>query len=204
METNNEYEIIYLAQEANEAAQEFLVEKYNYIIKIIINKCLLNHNLIINEYSELYAEGMYALLQAILNYNFNQRVKFSTFAYLVIDRRIKKYIAKLQSKSNYLINSSCSLDKLMFDNNKVSVMDAIKDLKNDPYTKMVNLEKVQISSSIIKKTLSKLEYEVYLLMLKGYDYNKIANILSKNTKQIDNTIQRIKAKLKALKALELN
>ena len=146
---------------------------------------------------------MYALLQAILNYNFNQRVKFSTFAYLVIDRRIKKYIAKLQSKSNYLINSSCSLDKLMFDNNKVSVMDAIKDLKNDPYTKMVNLEKVQISSSIIKKTLSKLEYEVYLLMLKGYDYNKIANILSKNTKQIDNTIQRIKAKLKALKALEI-
>ena len=203
METNNEYEIIYLAQEANEAAQEFLVEKYNYIIKIIINKCLLNHNLIINEYSELYAEGMYALLQAILNYNFNQRVKFSTFAYLVIDRRIKKYIAKLQSKSNYLINSSCSLDKLMFDNNKVSVMDAIKDLKNDPYTKMVNLEKVQIYSSIIKKTLSKLEYEVYLLMLKGYDYNKIANILSKNTKQIDNTIQRIKAKLKALKALEI-
>ena len=203
METNNEYEIIYLAQEANEAAQEFLVEKYNYIIKIIINKCLLNHNLIINEYSELYAAGMYALLQAILNYNFNQRVKFSTFAYLVIDRRIKKYIAKLQSKSNYLINSSCSLDKLMFDNNKVSVMDAIKDLKNDPYTKMINLEKVQISSSIIKKTLSKLEYEVYLLMLKGYDYNKIANILSKNTKQIDNTIQRIKAKLKALKALEI-
>ena len=203
METNNEYEIIYLAQEANEAAQEFLVEKYNYIIKIIINKCLLNHNLIINEYSELYAEGMYALLQAILNYNFNQRVKFSTFAYLVIDRRIKKYIAKLQSKSNYLINSSCSLDEFMFDNNKVSVMDAIKDLKNDPYTKMVNLEKVQISSSIIKKTLSKLEYEVYLLMLKGYDYNKIANILSKNTKQIDNTIQRIKAKLKALKALEI-
>ena len=91
----------------------------------------------------------------------------------------------------------------MFDNNKVSVMDAIKDLKNDPYTKMINLEKVQISSSIIKKTLSKLEYEVYLLMLKGYDYNKIANILSKNTKQIDNTIQRIKAKLKALKALEI-
>ncbi len=198
---NNEYEMIYLAQEANEKAQEYLLEKYNYIIKTTISKNININNFNSSYYQELYSEGLIALLHAILNYDLNQNAKLSTFAYLLVDRSIKKYIHKLNNKNNQLINYSYSLDSLMM-NKDISFMEVIKDLRNDPYTKIINIEKINISSERIKQVLSKFEYEVYSFMLKDYNYTQIANVLNKTPKQIDNTIQRIKAKLKTIKLLE--
>ena len=51
----------------------------------------------------------------------------------------------------------------------------------------------------VNKLLSKVELEVYKLMKDGINYKEIANILGKTPKQIDNTIQRIRIKLKKLK-----
>ena len=48
----------------------------------------------------------------------------------------------------------------------------------------------------INKDLTKLEQEVFHLKLKGYDYKEIAKRLNKSPKAVDNTIQRIKVKIK--------
>ena len=48
----------------------------------------------------------------------------------------------------------------------------------------------------IKEKLSNQEYEVFSYMLDGLDYLEISKKLNKSPKQVDNTIQRIKTKIK--------
>jgi RNA polymerase sporulation-specific sigma factor len=48
----------------------------------------------------------------------------------------------------------------------------------------------------IEDCLSHSEYEVYALMISGLKYGEIALLLNKNPKQVDNTIQRVKNKIK--------
>ena len=50
----------------------------------------------------------------------------------------------------------------------------------------------------IKNVLSKNEYMVYELLLKGYDYNEIANKLNVSYKGVENTIQRIRKKVNVI------
>ena len=53
-------------------------------------------------------------------------------------------------------------------------------------------------NSKVKDLLSDKEKEVYNLLLQGMDYQEIAINLNKTPKQVDNTIQRIRIKLKNL------
>ena len=48
----------------------------------------------------------------------------------------------------------------------------------------------------IKERLSKFEYQVLELYLKGYDYTQIAEKLGKQPKAIDNALQRIRSKVR--------
>ena len=50
----------------------------------------------------------------------------------------------------------------------------------------------------IKYKLSNTENEVFSLMISGFNYKQIAKILNKTPKQIDNTMQRIKIKIKSV------
>ena len=50
----------------------------------------------------------------------------------------------------------------------------------------------------IKNDLSESEYEVFKLMLMNKNYLEISDILDKSPKQIDNTMQRIKSKIKKI------
>ena len=50
----------------------------------------------------------------------------------------------------------------------------------------------------IKQRLSDREYEVYSLMVNGLKYDEIATLLNRDLKQVDNTIQRVKNKIKKI------
>jgi len=50
----------------------------------------------------------------------------------------------------------------------------------------------------IKEVLSDSEYEVYSLMVSGLKYSEIAILLDRNLKQVDNTVQRVRNKIKKL------
>jgi RNA polymerase sporulation-specific sigma factor len=70
--------------------------------------------------------------------------------------------------------------------------------KNDPLENIVKDEKLAELVSSIKSVLSDMEYEVYSLMVNGLKYDEIATLLNKDVKQVDNTIQRVKNKIKKI------
>ena len=70
--------------------------------------------------------------------------------------------------------------------------------ENDPLENILKEEKLQELVNSIKDCLSDAEYEVYSLMINGLKYDEIATLLNKNLKQVDNTIQRVRNKIKKI------
>ena len=65
---------------------------------------------------------------------------------------------------------------------------------SNPELALISRESAQVLESKLEGSLSELEQQVLYLHLLGVDYKKIAEVLSKTPKTIDNALQRIKAK----------
>ena len=74
----------------------------------------------------------------------------------------------------------------------------IADFQYEPSKRIENIDMLKYINSKVKDLLSDKEKEVYNLLLQGMDYQEIAINLNKTPKQVDNTIQRIRIKLKNL------
>ena len=79
-----------------------------------------------------------------------------------------------------------------------SLKEMIGDIRLDPSIKYSEKETEKNRYEKIKKELSQFEYEVFLYMMKDLNYNEIAKILDKSPKQIDNTMQRVRFKIKTI------
>ena len=65
-----------------------------------------------------------------------------------------------------------------------------------PDEKVIDKEEYSRLVEQLKKSLSEKELKVLALYLKGYSYKEISKILNITNKSIDNSLSRIKAKLK--------
>lgn len=187
-----------LALEENEEAKNILFEKYKYIIDILMKK----HSKIIYqlgiETKELYSEALYGFSDALVCYDQNKDASLPTFITLCIDRKLYKYIGKRGRLKNNINVNAYSLDYI-YDKFGIPLLEIISDdQKNDPLNTMTSEESYQELLLSVKSSLSGFEYSVFTFLVNGFDYQQIATILDKNPKQIDNTIQRLKVKLKKI------
>lgn len=192
----NDYELIYLAQEENEIAKELLYKKYAKIINMLIYKKYPKIKKLNIDTKDMYSISLTALNDAINFYNQNQNATFATYLTVVINNSINKYIKKYSSKKEQCINKALSLD-FVYSNQEF--LNFILDYKNNPDYCISNQDEIKYLTQKAQKNLSIFEYEVYLLLLQNLNYRQIAKLLGKNSKQIDNAIQRIKNKLKLIK-----
>lgn len=191
----SEEEIMSLALENNEEAKNLIYEKYKYIVDAFLYKYrnIAKKNNI--DLKELEQEAYYAFSDALNSYREDKNTKVSTFLFLCIDRRLKKIIKKQSGEKAKVLKNSISLDYTYEEGS--SLKDHISDdLQFDPLSNLTEEESYQELTKKIKDSLSPNEYEIYSLMLSDFDYQTIAKLTNKNAKQVDNTIQRIKHKIR--------
>lgn len=186
----NDFELLDYIYGQNEDANEILLYKYRPLIVSIAKKYQPKDGTF--DLNDLVQEGMLALNSAITNYNDSKNANFGTFAKLCIERRIANYIRSFRRDKNKVLSEAISYD-LEEDN---SMDKFLADRSLEPLTVVTNLEDDKLLVEQINKDLTKLEQEVFQLKLKGYDYKEIAKRLNKSPKAVDNTIQRIKVKIK--------
>ena len=187
--------LVELAKASDEAKNE-LYKKYKYIEDILIRKYASMAGYLNIDMNELISEAAYAFSDAINSYQNDRNAKLSTFISLCIDRRLQKLIKKYSSEKAKILNNTYSLD---YDYNEdgVTLKDLISDSSNnDPLKKLAEEQEYDELLNKIKNALSESEYEVFKLYSGGFDYQTIALITNKNSKQIDNTIQRLKHKIR--------
>lgn len=186
--------LIILAKTSDEAKNE-LYRKYKYIEDILIRKYSNIASTLNIDASELVSEASYAFSDAINSYQNDKNAKLSTFISLCIDRRLQKLIKKYNSEKAKALNNAYSLD---YDYEEgVTLKDLISDSSiNDPLNKLAEEQEYNELIDKIKGSLSDSEYEVFKLYSNGFDYQTIAMLINKNVKQVDNTIQRLKHKIR--------
>ncbi len=195
MEFSDE-EILNLALADNEDAKNIIYEKFKYIVEIMLKKYSSAAFKVGVDYHELEQEAYYAFSDAMSSFREDKNAKLATFLSICIDRRLKKVIKKSSGEKAKILNNTYSLD---YDYNEdgTTLKDCLSDYsKNDPLYNLTLKENYEELLAKIKNNLSVSEYEVFTYIINDFDYLTIAELTSKNPKQVDNTIQRVKHKIR--------
>ena len=187
----NDYELLDYIAEGNEEANNIIIKKYEPLINKIAIKMLgfcKNNGL---EKSDLVQEGMIGLNHAIERYHEQKDVLFYTYAKKCIERKIISVVISSNRNKNKILNESIS-----YDDDENLLLKFIKSQTPSPEEEILNLELEEDLLQRIKVILTDLEEQVFTLLISGFKYKEIAQILDKDEKSIDNAIQRIKTKIK--------
>lgn len=192
----NDNELIMLYHEENEDAKNILYYKYKFIIDILIkkySKYLISLNI---DYQEIYSECTVGFSDSLRNYQDDKSASLATFITLCIERRIKNIIRKYNRDKYKGMQDTYSLD-FIYNDTDTSLMELVSDdCEHDPLKNITEQEGYEELLRSIKEKLTDNENDVFTLMISGLSYTEIASILDKTPKQIDNTIQRLKHKIK--------
>ena len=189
----NDYELLDHIHSCNEDANEIMIYKYRpltvNLAKKLIKYC--NGGIDLND---LIQEGLVGLNEAINSFREDKETNFGTYAKLCIERRMYSLVKSTRTYKNKILNESISLE----DEEETNIDRFLIDNSNNP-SDMVEENDYQENILIeLSKQLTDLEKQVFELKKNDFNYKEIAEILDKDPKVIDNTIQRIKTKLKKI------
>lgn len=175
--------LLYRIRNGDKRAFDELVVKYNPMIRRILKKFYFGYE----ETEDLIQEGMIGLIGAVREYDETRfQVKFSSFAYMCILRKLCNVIKGMNNKKN-LHWQFLSLK---------SLRDFLIDYQSDPMDRLENVAMDDQLFFVLKKHLSVLEFRVILFMLNGYSLNEIAVKMGIQVKSVDNARTRAKLKIK--------
>ena len=190
-------ELVNLVCENSEEARDMLYEKYSYIIDIICNKYKQSAYYLSADLQELRQEAMLGFSDALVSFNEDENASLHTFITLCVERRVRNYVRKNDTYKMKILRDVYSLD-FQFDDDSSPLLNTIADKSQDPLNKLEEKETIRELKEKAEQLLSPTEKELYELLVNGFTYDDIAKILNKNPKQIYNTAQRIRVKLKEL------
>ena len=191
----NDYELISYIHENNEEANDLLFQKYRPLIISIAKSFYSKSGNSGLEMNDLIQEGMIAFSYAINSYNQDKEAMFYTYARTCVERKMISTMIGTRRLKNKILNESLSYENIEEDYNFENVL---KDNTVNPENMVLSHE---IETEMIDKVRSKLtdlEIQVFELKMAGFNYKEIANMLDKDPKVVDNTLQRIKSKIKGI------
>lgn len=188
-------ELEFYLHDNNEDAVDIVYEKYKYIIDVLISKYRRVFYALNIDIDEVKQEANLAFSGAIYSYNQDKDTSMSTFITLCVERKIRQVIKSHETVKSRVYSETLSLNG----KSDVNLEDFIGDETYEPLKTVENIDTIEYINNEVKTILSSSELEVYNLLIQGLDYVEIAKVLDKTPKQIDNSIQRIRIKLKKLK-----
>ena len=182
-----------LAQQGDDAALEYLLNKY----KNFVRSKARSYFLIGADHEDIVQEGMIGLYKAIRDFKPEKLASFKAFAELCITRQIITAIKTATRQKHIPLNSYVSLNKPIYDEESDrTLLDVITEGRvANPEDMLINQEDVGLIEDRIGQMLSSLEREVLSAYLDGKSYQEIAQELDRHVKSIDNALQRVKRKL---------
>lgn len=183
---NTDEELVEYFKNGDKNALSELLVRYKNMVKSRA-RCFF---LVGAETEDIIQEGMCGLYSAILTYE-EGKSSFKSFAYGCVNKKIFTAIKSTTRQKHIPLNNYVSL----FDENNEdsNVSDELS-----PEDVLINAESEKEIKNIIKQSLSKTEYKVIDLYLKGYSYEDISIKIGVSRKSVDNAIARSKKKLESI------
>lgn len=195
MKNLTDEELLVKIKNGEDLAENELFDRY----KDLVVKISRGYFIVGGDIEDLVQEGMIGLYKAIKGYNGHKETSFKTFALLCIKHQIQTAIKRANTNKNKPLSSAVSLQSFTSGNSNETLdflpMELVLD--TTPAEKIIDKENYQNLKKEIKKILSPLEYDVLKFYLQGFSYKEIAKNLNITEKSIDNSLSRIKTKLRA-------
>ena len=190
--------LIERAQKHDELAMEELFRIYKPKVIAISRE----YFLIGADFDDLIQEGMIGLYKAVNVYDKTKNHNFGAFASLCIHRQLQNAVKQSNRKKNSPLNSYLPIEYFGGVNEtadskniKLIIVDDNSDFEQDFIDKEMNA----IMISKVKDLLTDKQFDLLKLFLNGATYDEMAEKLGITNKQVDNTLQAIKKKLKSIK-----
>jgi RNA polymerase sporulation-specific sigma factor len=182
-----------LAQQGEQFAVEYLVDKYKNFVRAKAR----SYFLIGADKEDIIQEGMIGLFKAIRDYKLDKLTSFRAFAELCITRQIITAIKTATRQKHIPLNSYVSLNKPVYDEESDrTLIDILSTTKiTNPEEIIISREEFIFIEKKMGEILSSLEWKVLMAYLEGKSYQEIAVELKRHVKSIDNALQRVKRKL---------
>lgn len=186
-------ELIEKAKSGDESSMEELLKRYSSLVRKRANGLFL----IGADKDDLLQEGMIGLFKAVLGFNPDKDASFDTFATLCITRQMLSAIKGANRYKHRLLNEYISIyaNDPNADNQEFSSI-AIPDDKFNPEIIITQEESLENLKDKLQNDLSEMENSVLKMLIEGHTITHMCKDLKKDAKSIDNTIQRIKKKVR--------
>jgi RNA polymerase sporulation-specific sigma factor len=178
-------------------SREELVKKYLPMVRHILK----SYQIPCIDLDDYFQEGAIGLLKAVDQYDpEHYSIKFSTFAYICILRRIFNVFKSSSAKKAALPAKILSLNAFINQEDESgTLLDVLPDLSFEPYLEVENNWMQQRLEAVLEAYLSPVEFYVMRMIVNGYHLKDIEHTLSLPLKAIDNA--RTRARLKLAKIL---
>lgn len=188
-----DHELVARTREGDERALGALLERYRLFARHLARPYFLSGSM----EEDLVQEAMIGLYKAVRDYEIGHEAPFRAFAKLCIQRQIATAIKGANRLKHRPLNRSVSLEAPVGpDEDRTQVGDAIPSPLPDPEDLMLSAEAVESLQQVIRRDLTRLESQALLLYLEGRSYAEIAEALGNHAKAIDNSLQRIRKKVR--------
>ncbi len=188
----NDSELLSYIAENNEEANDIIFKKYEPLIVTMSKRMYRYCKNTGLELNDLIQEGRLGLNIAINSYQINKDVTFYTYARTCIERGIINYIVRSKRQKNKILNESLSLE--LPDGEQYKLESLFADNSQNPEMQILEYEREQELINNVKENLTDFEQQVFELRLASFSYKEIAEILEKDSKSVDNALQRIRNK----------
>lgn len=187
----DEKDEVFLAQQGDEESIERILNSYRRKIYKSSERFYLKGG----DRNDLVQEGFIGLMKAIKNYDENKEVSFNTFATLCIKRQMITAIRCQNLEKHKVIHTAIQNTSHMTEEFEIC-----KNICSFEYTSpeeiLLGKELAELLQVYLDENLTKLEKKIFYYFCQQYNYAEISNILEEPQKRVDNTIQRVKRKVK--------
>ncbi|MCH5201676.1 MAG: sigma-70 family RNA polymerase sigma factor [Oscillospiraceae bacterium] len=177
---SDEKRLILLAREGDNLS----FEKLSFHYLGLINKLSSQYSAEGYEKLDFMQEGLLGLLFAVKSYDESYDISFKNYASICIKNRFLSIVKKSAMEKNPSLENALPLDMI-----------EITDESLNPESHMLNRERLASLFQQAKENLSKREYSVFMLYIKGYSYKEISEKLDISEKSVDNSLSRARKKL---------
>lgn len=173
---------------------DYIMEKYKPLVRKKTNAMYL----IGGETEDLIQEGMIGLFKAVRDYDAEKNASFFSFAELCVTRQLYSALEASNRKKHSPLNNYVSFS-MQEEAEGMNLEELLSNQSVSPEQMMIEKEVKQEFFTRLEENLSAMEKKVLYLYLAGDSYTQIAEVMGKTPKSIDNTLQRIRGKVKVLK-----
>ncbi len=189
--------LVLQAQNGDNNALEKVLIMYRGFVRYVCQKYYLKDG----DQQDLIQEATIGLLEAIKAYDSSTKVKFRNFAFICIKRELDSMVSRSNRKKRQVLNNAIPIYAYVEDENDrygteyYSGENLLKDERDTPEDSIIAQEGLEELVGFLQKELTALEQKVLCLRIEGLSYKEITDVLSIQSKAVDNAIQRIRRKV---------